>query len=363
MTADVESLYAISEIEHRCRELLARDVWDFISGGSGTESALAANIDALSEVHLVPRVLRDVSTSTCRSELVNTDVTMPVAVAPMAYQRLVHSDGELATARAAKDAGIPFTVTTLSSVAIERIAEVGGPMWFQLYWLRDRATMFDLVQRADGAGCTAIMLTVDVPWMGRRLRDVRNRFALPAEVVAANLTGARTLAHDDGIAAHTSAAFDPSLSWPDLAELRAATRLPVIVKGVLHPDDAARLIEVGVDAVVVSNHGGRQLDGAASGVALLPIIRDAVGDRATLLVDGGIRNGVDVVKALALGADGVLIGRPVLWGLGVAGEVGVRRVLRLIADELADSLGLAGCSSVADARHLGVMVRQCLNRT
>jgi 4-hydroxymandelate oxidase len=349
MTSGVKSLLSIGDVERRCHGLLPRDVWDFIAGGSGTESALAANAAAMSRVQLLPRVLRDVSRCTTRSELFGTTVAMPAAVAPMAYQRLVHPDGELAAAGAAKDAGIPFIAAALSSYSVEHIAKAAGPLWFQLYWLRDRDLMFDLVRRAEDAGCEALMLTVDVPWMGRRLRDLRNQFALPG-----NITAHEHASGGSAVAAHTSAAFDPSLSWSDLEILRSRTRLPLIVKGVLHPDDAARLVESGVDGLVVSNHGGRQLDVAVPGIQVLPMVRRAVGEGYPIFLDGGVRSGTDVLKALALGATGVLIGRPVLWGLAVAGEAGAHHVLRLVADELADALGLAGCRSVSEARELAV---------
>ncbi|MGQ0840025.1 alpha-hydroxy acid oxidase [Actinokineospora sp.] len=355
---NTETPLDIPELARRCRSVLAKDVWDFIAGGSGTESTLAANITGLSQVYVLPRVLRDVSRCDPRSEFFGAGASMPVAIAPMAYQTLVHPDGELASASAAKEAGIPFTAATLSGHSVERIAEMGGSTWFQLYWLRDRARTLDLVRRAEDAGCGAVMLTADVPWMGRRLRDLRNQFALPGHVTAANLDGgAPSAAHDaasggSAVAAHTRAALDPSLSWSDVDDLRERTRLPLIVKGVLHPDDAVRLVECGVDAVVVSNHGGRQLDGAAPACQALPLIRDAVGERCEVLLDSGIRSGTDVLKALALGASGVLVGRPVLWGLAVAGAAGVRQVLDLLAAEFAEALGLAGCPSVADARKL-----------
>ncbi|MGO4749396.1 alpha-hydroxy acid oxidase [Streptomyces sp. 2MCAF27] len=281
---------------------------------------------------------------------------MPVATAPLAYHKLVHPEGELAGAGAAKAAGVPFTASTLSSCPIESIAGVGGTVWFQLYWLRDREKTFELVGRAEDAGCAALMLTVDVPWMGRRLRDVRNRFVLPSGVEAANLAwGSISEAHQtptsgSAVATHTQAAFTPSLAWADVEELRRRTRLPLILKGVLAPQDARRAVDTGVDGIVVSNHGGRQLDGAVAAIDALEEVAAEVGGDCRVLLDSGIRSGTDVLRALALGADAVLVGRPVLWGLAAAGERGVGRVLDLLAEELRDALGLAGCDGVAAAR-------------
>ncbi|MFG2914399.1 alpha-hydroxy acid oxidase [Kitasatospora sp. NPDC048298] len=353
----------LHEIEQRAAALLPPAVHDFIAGGSGAEASLAANRAALDELFLVPRVLRDVSVRSTACELLGTPAAAPYAVAPVAYHRLAHPDGELAAARAAAKAGVPFTAATLSSYPIEEITATGATTWFQLYWLRDRGQRLDLVRRAEAAGCTALVLTVDVPWMGRRLRDIRNGFALPPEVTAANLTeaahsAAHTAVPGSAVAVHTALSFAPTLTWADVEELRGLTDLPLVLKGVLDPEDAARAARSGVDAVVVSNHGGRQLDGAVPAVQLLGEVRAAVGDHdCRVLVDGGIRSGLDVLRCLALGADAALVGRPVLWGLATAGEAGVSAVLDLLAAELDDALGLAGCASVAEARTLRTVVR------
>jgi 4-hydroxymandelate oxidase len=278
---------------------------------------------------------------------------MPVVVAPMAYQRLLHPEGELLLARAAAASGVPYVISTLSSYPLEQIAEA-APSWFQLYWLRDRAMVESLVDRAEAAGCDALMVTVDVPVMGRRLRDVRNAFALPPEVVAANLVDARSEAHVgvpglSAVAAHTASAFEPAVSWRDLEWLRSRTKLPLLLKGILDPRDAVRAVQVGAEGIVVSNHGGRQLDGAVASVNALPSIVDAVGKECSVLLDSGIRSGTDVLRALALGASGVLVGRPLLWALAVdaCGEA-----LDLLRRELADAMLLAGCANVAAAARL-----------
>jgi 4-hydroxymandelate oxidase len=354
--SDAQELVTVADYERAAAAVLPADVRDFAAGGSGTETTLAANRAALDGVFLVPRMLQDVSALTTRSTLLGQPVEMPVAAAPVAYQRLFHPDGESATARAAAAAGIPFTASTLSSVPLDAMTGAGGRVWFQLYWLRDEAATLDLVRRADDAGCEAVVLTVDVPWMGRRVRDIRNRFTLPAHVRAANLTTTATAHQRNGagsaVAAHTSQEFSPALTWSSVARLRERTRLPLVLKGLLAPEDAVRAVEHGVDAIVVSNHGGRQLDGAVAGIDALPEIADAVRGGCEVLLDSGIRSGTDVLRALALGASGVLLGRPLMWGLAVDGERGAVRVLELLAAELRDAMGLAGCGDVAAARRM-----------
>ncbi len=348
--------HCLADVERAAAATLPPDVWDFLAGGSGAETTLDANRAALSRIFLIPRALRDVAQRTTDVTLLGAPARLPVATAPVAYQRLFHPDGELAVARAAKTAGVPFTASTLSSVPIEELTAVGGTVWFQLYWLRDTARTLDLVRRAEDAGCRAVLLTVDVPWMGRRLRDVRNRFALPDHVRAANVaTGTaahRRLADASAVATHTGQAFSPSLTWSDVETLRKRTRLPLVLKGLLAPEDARRAAECGADAVVVSNHGGRQLDGAVPSIDALADVARVVGDRCEVLLDSGVRGGTDVLRALALGARGVLLGRPVAWGLATGGEAGVARVLDLVADELRDAMGLAGCPTLDDARRL-----------
>ncbi len=338
-----------------------RDVWDFVAGGSGDELTLRRNRSALDAVTLLPRVLAGGAEQCTRTAVPGGQSAMPVAVAPMAYQRLLHPDGELAAAAAARAAGVPFVASTLSSYTIEQIAAVGATTWFQLYWLRDRAAVADLVRRAEACGCAALMLTVDVPEMGRRLRDVHNGFGLPDWICAANLAAdGPSEAHlvqegRSAVAAHTSASFDPAVSWSDLGSLRALTTLPLVVKGILDPRDARRAADIGVDAIVVSNHGGRQLDGAAAAIRAVPEVVAEVGDSCRVMVDSGFRSGMDVLRALALGASAVLLGRPVLWGLAVGGERGVLDVLTMVGDELRHAMRLSGCHTPADARDLRVL--------
>ncbi|ADB35055.1 (S)-2-hydroxy-acid oxidase [Kribbella flavida DSM 17836] len=343
----------LDDYERFAADVLPTPVRDFVAGGSGTETTLRDNRAALDSVHLTPRVMAGVEAADPSTRLVNTAAAMPVAVAPMAYQRLLHPDGELMLARAAASAGIPYVISTLSSYPLEEIAGA-APTWFQLYWLRDRAVVESLAERAAAAGCSALMVTVDVPVMGRRLRDVRNAFALPADVVAANLATKVHQAHTavpglSAVAAHTASAFSPTVSWADLEWLGARSDLPLVVKGILDPRDARRAVEVGATGIVVSNHGGRQLDGAVPSVDALPAVVDAVGNSAQLLLDSGIRSGTDVLRALALGASGVLVGRPLLWALSLGA---CDQALDLLRTEVSDAMMLAGCADVAAAARL-----------
>ncbi|ADL46995.1 alpha-hydroxy acid oxidase [Micromonospora aurantiaca (nom. illeg.)] len=349
---------SLAEFAALARAVLPADVWDFVDGGSGTETALAANRAALDRVAVLPRMLAGVDDPSTEATLPGGRAALPVAVAPMAYQRLLHPDGEPALAAAARAAGVPYVASTLASTPIEEIAATGATVWFQLYWLRDRALVADLLDRASAAGCAAVMVTVDVPVLGRRLRDARNGFALPPHVTAANLPGGRDdLAHQgtpgvSAVAVHTGAVFAPALSWADLDWLRARTPVPLLVKGILDPRDAVRAADAGVDAVVVSNHGGRQLDAAPASAAVLPEVVAAVDQRCAVLLDSGVRGGVDVLRALALGADGVLLGRPLLWALAAGGRAGAEAALALLAGELRDALILSGCPDPASARRL-----------
>jgi 4-hydroxymandelate oxidase len=353
-----EPLLCVGDAEQAAARALPRDVRDFVAGGSEAEVTLAANRAALDAVFLTPRVLAGITACDPGTMLVGCRSALPIAIAPMSYQRLVHPEGEIGLARAAREAGIPLALSMMSSTPLEEVAAVGGTLWFQLYLLRDRGQVADLIQRAERAGCRALVLTVDVPRMGRRLRDMRNGFALPPEITAANLRDEaarlvrRPAVGASGVAIHTNEAFDPSLSWADVTWLRERTRLPLVLKGILHPEDARRAAEHGASAVVVSNHGGRQLDGAVASVTALPGVCEAVDGRCEVLLDSGIRSGTDVLKALSFGAAGVLLGRPALWGLANGGARGAAQVLSLIADELRNAMALAGCPDVGSARLL-----------
>jgi 4-hydroxymandelate oxidase len=340
------------DIEAAALARLPRPTRDYCSGGANDEITLERNRAAYEALPLHYRVLRDVSQRDLGTTVLGTPVSMPIVIAPTACHQLVHPDGELATARAAGAAGTLMTISTLANYAMEDIARAAsGPLWFQLYVYRDRGVTRELIRRAEAAGCRAIMLTVDAPVGGQRERDVRNDFRLPDGIVMRNLlpAGRAFAGLEDGTgnaAAYINAMFDPSLSWRDLDSLASQTALPVLVKGLVRADDAVRAREHGAQGVVVSNHGGRQLDTAPATIEVLESITTALDGGIEVLIDGGVRRGTDVLKALALGARAVLLGRPILYGLAVDGEQGVHRVLDILRQELDVAMALAGCCSV-----------------
>ncbi|MFC8722979.1 alpha-hydroxy acid oxidase [Kitasatospora sp. NPDC057198] len=345
----------LADLERAARARLPAEVWDFLQGGSGAERTLAANRAAYERCRLRPRTLVDVSTTDQSLTLLGSPLDTPVGIAPMAYHRLFHPEGETATARAAGRAGALMVAGIFASRTLESIAQAAtGPLWLQLYWLRRRDALAAVVERAEAAGYRALVLTVDAPRIGRRLRDARNGFAIPAHVRAVNLDPALMAAShradegSSGLADHAREQFDPTLTWADLAWLRERSSLPIVLKGILTAEDARLAAEHGADAVVVSNHGGRQLDGALPSLAALPEVAAAVPPNLPVLLDGGVRTGTDAALAIALGARAVLIGRPVLWGLAAGGEHGVTQVLDLLKAELDDTLALLGRPRLAD---------------
>jgi (S)-3,5-dihydroxyphenylglycine transaminase len=318
-------------------------VWDFIEGGAGEERTVAANREAFDRAWLRPAALAGARTAGAAPRLGVTILgrawAAPYGVAPLAYHTLVHPDGELATVRAAGAAGLPVVVSTFAGRTFEELAAAATtPLWLQVYCFRDRGITDDLIRRAVDAGFEALVLTADTPFLGRRLRDVRNGFRLPAGVRPVNLPGG-----DYGSpSAHARAQLDPALDWPEIARLGAVAGRPVLVKGVLSAADAHRALDAGAAGVIVSNHGGRQLDGAPPTLSVLPEVAAAVGGTCPVLLDGGVRRGADVLVALARGADAVLLGRPVLHGLAAGGRDGVRRVLDIVRAELLDAMALCG---------------------
>ena len=354
--ADLDAHVCLGDFERTARERLTPQAYDYYVGGAGDEVTVRENRDAWARVALLPRVLVDVSARDLATTVLGRRVAFPVLLAPAAYQQLAHPDGECATARAAHALGTVMTLSTLSNASLEEVrAASAGPLWFQLYCYKDRGHTRDLVQRAEAAGYEAIVLTVDTPLLGRRERDVRNRFRLPNGMRIGNVRpgGVDTLPDvpDSGLAHYFAELLSPAITWDDVRWLRATTRLPVVLKGVVRADDARRAADAGAAAVVVSNHGGRQLDGAVATARALPAVAEAAAASATpleVLVDGGVRRGADVVRALALGARAVMIGRPLLWGLAAAGEAGVRRVLELLRDETDLAMALCGCRNTAE---------------
>ena len=345
----------LADFESIAQERLPRGVYDFIAGGAEDEVTLRDNCAAFKRYHILPRVLVDVCRIDSSTTVLGESISVPVLLAPTAFQTIAHAEGELASARAAGSIGTVTVVSTFSSLPLEEIAASGAPRWFQLYCYRDRGVTSEFVQRAEAAGYSAICLTVDVARVGRRERDLRNGFQLPQGVRAQNfgrLTNAMAIkayqSEGGAFSQYISDLVDPSLTWEVVDWLRSITRLPLLIKGVLAATDARLAVEHGVQGIVVSNHGARQLDSVPATIDVLPDIVRAVEGRAAILLDGGIRRGTDVFKALAMGAAAVLIGRPYVWGLAAAGEAGVAQVLELLKEELEATMALAGCPSVRD---------------
>ena len=354
----LDEAVSLLDLEEPAREVLPRMAYDYYASGAADEITLRDNRAAFDRRRIAYRVLAGVGERDLATSVAGTPVTMPVLVAPTAFHCLAHPEGEAATARGAGAAGTVMVLSTLSNTPVEEvIAAASGPVWFQLYVYRDRGATRALVERVEAAGCRALVLTVDAPLLGRRERDVRNRFHLPDGLAVANLLaegyGALPAAGaGSGLAGYVNELMDPNLTWDDLDRLAATTRLPVLVKGIVRPDDAARAAEHGAAGIVVSNHGGRQLDTSIATLDALPAIAEVLarrhGPQPELLLDGGVRRGTDVVKAIALGARAVLIGRPVLWGLALGGADGVALVLAMLRAELDLAMALAGARTVGE---------------
>ena len=366
---DSEPLLNIADYARAARCKLSKEVCDYFDGGALDEITLAENTAGWERLKLYYRVLAGVGTRDMTTTVLGQPISMPIVVAPTAFHRLACDEGELATARAAKATGTSFILSSLSNTAMEAVfAEAASPRWFQLYIYKDREITLELVKRAEAAGAEAIVLTVDAPGLGTRERDARNSFRLPDGLAVENLAplgkGNFPEVKGSGLAAYVRANFKEDLGFDDLDWLCGSTRLPVVVKGVCRGDDARRAAEHGAKAVVVSNHGGRQLDTAPATCEVLPHVVDAAGDLCEIYVDGGIRRGSDVLKAVALGARAVLIGRPVLWGLCVAGEQGAVQVLEILRRELDEAMLLCGCNETQRCRPVAVgAVANCGLRT
>lgn len=342
------------EYEAIAQAKLTPMAYDYYASGAHDEITLRENHAAYDRIKLRYRVLRDISRRDTSATVLGQPIAMPVIVAPTAFHKLADPQGEVATVRAAGRAGTLMILSTLSTTSIEEVmAAAMGPVWFQLYVYKDRGATKALVERAEAAGCAALALTVDAQIWGRRERDVRNRFQLPAGLSVKNLMPAGQEAfpadaQGSGLAAYVASLFDQTLSWKDVEWLCGLTKLPVLLKGIVHPDDARQAADTGAAGVIVSNHGGRQLDTAPATIEALPAIVEAVDGRVEVLIDGGIRRGTDVIKALAYGAKAVAVGRPVLWGLAAEGQRGVEKVLELLRYEVDLAMGLCGCASVGE---------------
>ena len=367
---------SVADLRTIARRRLPRGVFDYIDGGAEDERTMAANAAAFGAVTFRPRVLRDVGDVDPSTTLLGRRLPLPLVLAPTGFTRIADPDGELAVARAAARAGLPYTLSTLSTRSIEEVAAIGaGPKWFQVYVWRDRGLVKEMIGRAATAGYEALVLTVDTAVLGRRERDVRRGFSLPPTIGLSTLVdGAlhpgwtwRFLRSDpirfanvrdaasigDGSTAVTlseyvNTQFDPGLSWRDVEWMRSVWAGPLIIKGVQTVDDARLAADAGVEAIALSNHGGRQLDSAPATLDLVAPVADAVGDRLEIICDGGVRRGSDIVKAVALGARACMAGRAYLYGLGAAGERGVDHVLGLLDADVRRTMALVGASSVAD---------------
>ena len=337
------NLLNLHDYERVAAERLASGPLAYYRGGADDERTLADNLAAFGRRWIVPRVMRDVSSIDRSVSVLGRRWPTPLFIAPTALQRMAHPDGELAAARAAAARGITMTVSTSASTDLADVAAVGGPLWFQVYLLADPGARRALVERAVAHGYEALVLTVDVPRLGRRERDMRVGFTIPDGVEIPNVQLAAGVTAEE----MASVAFTDRMTWTDL-EWLAGFGLPVIVKGILHPDDARLAIEHGAAGIEVSNHGGRQLDAAIASLDALPAIVEVVEGRVPVLLDGGIRRGTDILVSLALGATAVGIGRPVIWGLAVDGEAGVGAVLDLLTAELDNAMALAGTATIAD---------------
>jgi L-lactate dehydrogenase (cytochrome) len=350
----------LADLETAAREVMSAEAFGYVAGGAGSERTMDANRQAFERRRIVPRMLRDVSARDVSTSVLGTAMPAPVMLAPVGVQSIVHPDGELAAARAAAAQGVPFILSTAASHSIEEVASAMGEAsrWYQLYWPRDRDLAASFVDRAASAGYGAIVLTLDTWFLGWRPRDLQHAYLpfLKGEGVANYFSdpvfrGAleKTPQEDPGPAiGHWAYQFaNPTVTWADLAWLRQQTKLPILLKGILHAEDARRAVQEGVDGLIVSNHGGRQVDGAIGALDALPVVRDVVDDQFPVLFDSGIRTGADVFKAIALGASAVCLGRPYVWGLALDGQAGVEQVLRCLLAEFDLTLALSGYTEVA----------------
>jgi len=362
--------HTIDDLRSMAKRTVPRTVFDYVDGAANDEVTYRRNRSGFEDVKLRPRALVDVSSIDMATTVLGREIALPIIAPPTGATGLTHPDGEAAIARAAHANGTIYTQSTLSTLSIEEVSAVApGPKWFQLYVMTDRELVYDMLARARAAGHEALVLTVDVAVAGVRERDVRNGFNVPprltlralgqgimrprwsAAFMSQPLMSPGNIPYEGGAASHAAYVnrqFDPTVTWDDLAMLREHWQGPIVIKGIMRADDALLAVEHGVDAIIVSNHGGRQLDHAQSTIEALPAIAEAVDGRAEIYLDSGVRRGTDIIKALALGARAVLVGRPLVYGLGAAGEPGVRRAFELLRGELATALALAGYPRVSE---------------
>ncbi|KAG8385265.1 hypothetical protein BUALT_Bualt03G0024000 [Buddleja alternifolia] len=349
----MENITNVMEYEAIAKEKLPKMIYDYYASGAEDQWTLRENRNAYSRILFRPRILVDVSKIDTTATVLGFKISMPIMLAPTAMQKMAHPEGELATARAASAAGTIMTLSSWGTCSVEEVASTGpGVRFFQLYVLKDRNVVAQLVNMAEKAGFKAIALTVDTPRLGRREADIKNRFALPSNLTLKNFEGLdlgtvdRT--NDSGLASYVADQVDRSLNWKDVKWLQTITKLPILVKGVLTAEDANLAVQVGVAGIIVSNHGARQLDYVPATITALEEVVKAAQGRVPVFMDGGVRRGTDVFKALALGASGVFIGRPYVFALAADGEVGVRKALKMLHDEFELTMALSGCRSIKE---------------
>ncbi|XP_050736051.1 uncharacterized protein LOC127008287 [Eriocheir sinensis] len=365
-----QPLVGVEDYQREAFRRLPKNALDYYRSGALDQETLQENKDAMMRWYIRPRFLRDVSKRSMATTLLGHKVAVPFGVAPTAMQRMAHPEGEVATAKAAGKVGAPFTLSTIATSSIEEVAE-GAPntlRFFQLYIYRDREVTASLVRRAEAAGFSVLVLTVDAPSFGIRRADIRNRFVLPPHLRMANFQGKdefsriNTSAGGSGINEYVASLFDPSLTWQDVAWLKSISRLPLVLKGILTAEDAKLGVEAGAAAIWVSNHGARQVDGVPPTMEALPEVVKAVGDRCEVYVDGGFSQGGHIFKALALGAKMVFMGRPLIWGLACGGEEGAEAVLNTLKAELDSVMALSGCATIKDITQDMVVRRETYSR-
>jgi (S)-2-hydroxy-acid oxidase/4-hydroxymandelate oxidase len=351
--SDVEDpLVTIDDFRAVAMTRVPSAIFDYIDSGACDEITVNANRGDFDAIALLPFCLRDVCQLDLSVNLLSKSFQFPIGFSPTALHRLVDEDGEISTARAAKELRVPMIVSSMSSITLEDVVAGSGNecLWFQTYILRDRGFTKDLVHRAEDAGYKAIVVTVGCPVTGKRDKNIRNRFRLPDDVTAANFTQRDRADHNNPIHSFDGAELDASVTWRDVELLRDGTKLPVIVKGIMNPLDVAPALDLDLSALILSNHGGRQLDTTMSTIRALPEVAEALSGRIPLLIDSGFRRGTDILKAIALGADAVMLGRPVVWALAVDGRDGVVKAVNLLVEELRTAMRIAGCASLRELR-------------
>ncbi|XP_030767950.1 hydroxyacid oxidase 1 [Sitophilus oryzae] len=354
----MRELVCVKDFEDYAYKVLPRNALDYYRSGAGREETLKENRRAFSRYKLRPRCLRDVSKRDLSTTVMGQKVSIPVGISPTAMQRMAHPEGECANVRAAQAMGTVFILSTIATSSVEEVAEAAPQCtkWFQLYIYKDRELTKSLVRRVEKAGFKALALTVDTPIFGLRLADMRNKFQLPSHLKLANFIGSKaSVTNEKGKLTGSAindlgSLFDATLDWRDIAWLKSITKLPIVLKGILTAEDAIIAADVGIAGILVSNHGARQVDGTSSTIEALDEISKAVGDRVEIYLDGGVTDGTDIFKALALGAKMVFVGRPALWGLAYGGEEGVKKVLGILKTEFDYTLALTGCASIGDIK-------------